>query len=85
MSSSSESLRQNHKLQKQVKKELSKLGLQVMSLKDESSSSESESSKTASSSDSKLSKKKNKKNISLRKIRPILNPQTLLALMIVIL
>ena len=36
-----ESLRQNPKLQKQVKKELSKLGLKVISLKDESSSSES--------------------------------------------
>ena len=79
-----ESLRQSPKLQKQVKKELSKLGLKVISLKDESSSSENESSETASSSDSESSKKK-KKNISLRKIRPILNLQTLLALMIVIL
>ena len=59
-----ESLRQNPKLQKQVKKELSKLGLKVISLKDESSSSESESSETASSSDSESSKKKKKKHKS---------------------
>ena len=59
-----ESLRQNPKLQKQVKKELSKLGLKVILLKDESSSSESESSETASSSDSESSKKKRKKHKS---------------------
>ena len=59
-----ESLRQNPKLQKQVKKELSKLGLKVISLKDESSSSESESSETTSSSDSESSKKKKKKHKS---------------------
>ena len=59
-----ESLRQNPKLQKQVKKELSKLGLKVISLKDESSSSERESSNTASSSDSESSKKKKKKHKS---------------------
>ena len=56
-----DSLRQNPKLQKQVKKELSKLGLKVISLKDESSLSESESSDTSSTSDSDLSKKKKKK------------------------
>ena len=59
-----DSLRQNPKLQKQVKKELSKLGLKVISLKDESSSSESESSDTSSTSDSDLSKKKKKKHKS---------------------
>ena len=80
-----DSLRQNPKLQKQVKKELSKLGLKVISLKDESSSSESESSDTSSTSDSDLSKKKKKKNISQRKIRPMLKPLTHLALKTVIL
>ena len=58
------SLRQNPKLQKQVKKELSKLGLKVISLKDESSSSERESSDIASSSDSESSRKKKKKHKS---------------------
>ena len=56
-----DSLRQNPKLQKQVKKELSKLGLKVISLKDESSSSESKSSETSSTSDSDLLTKKKKK------------------------
>ena len=60
-----DSLRQNPKLQKQVKKELSKLGLKViMSLKDEPSSSECESSDTSSTSDSDLSKKKKNKHKS---------------------
>ena len=59
-----DSLRQNPKLQKQVKKELSKLGLKVISLKDESTSSDSESSDTSSTSDSDLSKKKKKKHKS---------------------
>ena len=73
-----DSLRQNPKLQKQVKKELSELGLKVISLKNESSSSESESSQTSSTSDSELSKKKKKKNISLRKIRPLLKPHLMM-------
>ena len=59
-----DSLRQNPKLQKQVKKELSKLGLKVISLKDESTSSDSKSSDTSSTSDSDLSKKKKKKHKS---------------------
>ena len=79
-----DSLRQNPKLQKQVKKELSKLGLKARSLKDEYTSSESESSDTSSTSDSDMSKKKKKKHKSKKK-RPILKPLTHLALKIVIL
>ena len=71
-------MRQNPKLQKQVKKDFSELGLKVISLKNESSSSESESSQTSSTSDSELSKKKKKKNISLRKIRPLLKPHLMM-------
>ena len=56
-------LRENPKLQKQVQKELIKLGLKVVSLQSESSSSESEFF-DSSSTDSDSSKKKKKKHKS---------------------
>ena len=55
-----EDLRQNSELQKQVQKELNKMGLKCVSFEERSSSCEDESSQSSSTSDSEHSKKKKK-------------------------